>query len=102
MSLKYEVMLLLAMCSTLKVVTSSNGVVLVNRNVKDSFRVGKDGCGNNANVCTTSATCQNDSSLCLCKADLPNFVNGVVGSPSEFRCVTNEDMYKYIGECLNA
>ena len=99
---KYAVMLLWSICMTFKVVASSKKVVLVNRNVKDSFRVGKDGCSNNTNVCTRSATCQAESGLCLCKNDSPNFVNGVVKSPSEFACVTNEDMYKYFGKCLNA
>ena len=102
MSFKYEVMLLLVICSTLKVVTSSNEVLLVNRNVTDRFRAGKDGCINNTNVCTRSAACQAESGLCLCKNDLPNFVNGVVESSSEFACVRNEDMYKYFGECLNS
>ena len=53
-------------------------VVLVNRNVTDSFRVGKDGCTNDPSLCTNiSATCQSDG-LCLCNKDSSNFRNPVI------------------------
>ena len=96
---KYKVMLLWTICSTyLQAVTSRNEVVLVNRNVTDSFFVGKDGCTNNATVCPRSATCQAESGLCLCNKDSPNFVNHVENGYSEHGCIKSIDIYKYIGE----
>ena len=96
---KYKVMLLWTICSTyLQAVTSGNEVVLVNRNVTDSFFVGKDGCTNNASVCPRSATCQAESGLCLCNKDSPNFVNHVENGYSEHGCIKSTDIYKCIGE----
>ena len=98
MSLKYQVMLLWAICSMHKVVVSSNEVVLVERNVTDSFRVGKDGCRSDTNVCTSSATCQLDTGMCLCKEDSPHFLNYVKENFSQYRCVSTEDMKHHIGK----
>ncbi|CAB4004021.1 Hypothetical predicted protein [Paramuricea clavata] len=77
-------------------VLTSCEVVLVNRNVKDSFRVGKDGCTNDASVCTSSATCQSDGS-CLCSGSKPNFSNPniIVGGGrleygDSYGCVSSE------------
>ena len=96
---KYKVILLWTICSTyLTSVTSRNEVVLVNRDVTDSFFVGKDGCTNNAGVCPRSATCQAEGGLCLCNKDSPNFVNHVREGFFEYGCVKNKDTYKYIGE----
>ena len=101
MSFKYNVMLLWAICSMHKVVASNNEVVLVKRNDRDSFRVGKDGCTNNASVCTSSATCQPDTGLCLCKEDSPNFLNLIEKcSNDQYCCVTKNMIPKLVGgEC---
>ena len=99
MSSKCKVILMWAICSTYKVVASK--VVLVKRNDRDSFRVGKDGCTNNSSVCTSSATCQPDTGLCLCNEDLPNFVNLIEKrSTGQCRCVPNNTIpYLVGGEC---
>ena len=77
MSLKYKAVLVWVICLSYKVVMTGGEVVLVNRNVTDSFRVGKDGCTNDTSVCTSSATCQSDG-LCLCNKDsFCNFRNPV-------------------------
>jgi hypothetical protein len=44
MSLKLAVVLLWVICLSCKVVMTGCEVVLVNRNIIDSFRVGEDGC----------------------------------------------------------
>ena len=101
MSFKCKVILLCAICSTCKVVASSNEVVLVKRNVRDSFGVGKDGCTNDPSVCKESATCQPDTGLCLCNEGLPNFVNLIEKcSPDQYCCV-QKSMIPYLvgGEC---
>lgn len=97
MTSRYKVMLLWTIWSTCKVVTKSNEVVLVNRNVTDSFLVGIGGCKNNTSVCTNSATCQNDSGLCLCSTDSPNFINHVETGFLEYGCVKTKEVYTYIG-----
>jgi hypothetical protein len=72
MSLKYTVVLVWVIYLSCKVVMTGCEVVLVNRNITDSFRVGEDGCTNDATVCTDfGATCQLDG-LCLCN------VNGLI------------------------
>ena len=99
MSFKCKAILLCAICSTCNVVASK--VVLVKRNVRDSFRVGKDGCANNTSVCTSSATCQPDTGLCLCNENLPNFVNLIEKvSTGQYLCINN-NMIPYLvgGEC---
>ena len=60
-------------------VNGQNGyeVVLVNRNVTDSFRVGQDGCTNDKFVCPDFSTCQSDGS-CLCNFTRPNYRNPVI------------------------
>jgi hypothetical protein len=55
-----------------KVVMTGCEVVLVNRNVTDSFRVGKDGCTSDTSVCKSNATCQPDGS-CLCNSKRPSY-----------------------------
>ena len=57
--------LLCGVCLSFKVVMTSYKVVCVSRNERDSFRVGKEDCTNNVNICNSSATCQADG-LCLC------------------------------------
>ena len=99
MSSKCKAMLLWTIWSTCKVVTASNEVVLVKRNVRDSFRVGEDGCTNDNSVCTSSATCQNDSGLCLCNKDSPNFLNRVVESSYQYSCIRSGSIRFQIGEC---
>ena len=106
MSLKYNVVLVWVIYLSCKVVmTAGCEVVLVSRNVTDSFRVGEDGCTNNASVCTSSATCQSDGS-CLCNADKPNFRNPVIIAEPSFMygdssgCVSSEFMRSGVGECF--
>ncbi|CAB4033804.1 Hypothetical predicted protein, partial [Paramuricea clavata] len=77
MSLKYKVVSVWVMCLSYKMVMTGCEVVLLNRNVTDSFRVGNDGCTNDTSVCTSSATCQSDG-LCLCKPDRPSYRNPVL------------------------
>ena len=73
-------------------------VVWVNRNVTDSFRVGKDGCTNDDNVCPSSSTCQTDSGLCFCRDSEPSFSNpnGFAGcfSNNNTRLVAGEYLYR--------
>ena len=97
MTFKYKVMLLWTIWSMYKVVTTSNQVVLVHRHFRDSFRVGKDGCVNNTNVCKNSATCQTESGLCRCNEDSLHFVNHVEDSYFEYNCVNNENIAHYVG-----
>ena len=79
---EYKVLLLWVVCLCCEVVTIGCEVVLVNRNVTDSFRVGKDGCTSDENVCTSvSETCQPDGS-CLCNTGSPTFRNPVIESSS--------------------
>ena len=102
MSSKCKVILLCAICSTYKLVASNNEVVLVKRNVRDSFRVEKDGCTNNASVCSSSATCQPDTGLCLCNEGFPNFAVNLIEkvSTDQYRCVPNNAIaYLVGGEC---
>lgn len=69
--------LLYGLCLSFKAVITSCEVVSVSRNVTDSFRVGKQGCTNNVNICTSSATCQADGS-CLCHSKTPTYRNPVI------------------------
>ena len=64
---------------------SSSEVVLVNRNKIDSFRVGKDGCTNDTNICPTSSFCRMSDGFCQCTSSRPTYqtfslnTNGVRG-----------------------
>ena len=74
-------------------------VVLVNRNVTDSFRVGEDGCTNDASVCTDFGTaCRQSDGLCLCPVGEPNFrkPTGV----KDYGCLNSESIRLGAGECL--
>ena len=75
MSIIDQAVLLWVICLCCKVIMTNCDVVLVNRNVADSFRVGKDGCTNDTSVCPNSATCHSDSGLCFCGQNQPNFRN---------------------------
>jgi hypothetical protein len=77
MSLKYNVVLVWVTCFCHKVVVNGYEVVLVNRNVTDSFRVGQDGCTNDKFVCPDFSTCQSDG-FCLCNFTRPNYRNPVI------------------------
>lgn len=71
----YKVLLRITICLSYEVLMTRCEVVWVNRSITDSFRVGKDGCTNNASVCNlTHAVCQADGS-CLCNSTKPNFRN---------------------------
>ena len=102
MSLKYTVVLVWVICLSCKIVLTGCGVVLVNRDLRDSFRVGKDGCTNDESVCTSSATCQSDG-LCLCSVDKPNFRNPATrsGDDKSYGCLDSESIRTgLVGECL--
>ncbi|CAB4044499.1 Hypothetical predicted protein [Paramuricea clavata] len=102
MSLRYKVVLVWVTCLSCKVIMTGCEVVLVNRNVTDSFRVGNDGCTNDATVCTSSATCQSDGS-CLCSDSKPNFRNpviiadGAIKYGDSYGCVSSEFMRSGVG-----
>ena len=76
-------------------------VVWVNRNVTDSFRVGKDGCTNDTSVCPSSSTCQTDSGLCLCSDIEPSFSNpdGRTSDGKIYGCASNHNIRSGAGEC---
>jgi hypothetical protein len=104
MYLKYTELLVWVICSYYKVVLNGCEVVLVNRNDADSFRVGEDGCANNASVCPISTTCQSDGS-CLCRDSEPNFRNPniIVGGGGlkygdSFGCVNSDDLRFGVGK----
>jgi hypothetical protein len=105
MSLKYNIVLVWNICLSCKVVMTGCEVVWVNRNDVDSFRVGKDGCTNNASVCTSSAACQSDGS-CLCSGNKPNFRNpeivnadnGGLKYGDSFGCVNSENLRNEVGK----
>jgi hypothetical protein len=103
MSSKYTVVLVWVTCLSCEVVMTGCEVVWVNRNVTDSFRVGKDGCTNDTSICRrSSATCQSDSGLCLCGVDQPNFRNPAVESSSDkvYGCISNDNIRTGFGEFL--
>ena len=77
-------------------------VVWVHRNVTDSFRVGEDGCTSDTSICPRSASCQNDSGLCLCGKDEPNFRNPFGNSDDDqvYGCLNSTTMLADVGECL--
>ena len=103
MSLKYTVVLVWLTCLSCEVVVTCCKVVLVNRNVTDSFRVGKNGCTNDKNICTqSSATCQPDSGLCLCGESEPNFRNPAVEirTDKDYGCINNDNIRTGFGEFL--
>ena len=73
-------------------------VVLVNRHLVDSFRVGKDGCTKNGD-CPDPATCQSGSGLCLCSVRQPNFRNPTTTSKA-YGCVSNKNIQEKAGKWL--
>ena len=77
-------------------------VVLINRNVTDSFRVGKDGCTKNNSVCPDSSICQTDSGLCLCPDSEPSFrnPNKVANDGQVYGCLSNHNIRSGAGEYL--
>jgi hypothetical protein len=99
MSLKYTVVLVCVICLSYKVVITGCDVVLVNRNVTDSFRVGQDGCTNDARVCTDFGTaCRQSDGLCLCPAGQPNFRRPT--RTKAYGCMSSEGVRTGVGECL--
>ena len=62
----------------IKVVLSDSQVLSVNRHLIDSFRVGEDGCTNDASVCTSSAICNRETRFCECSSIKPNFRNPAI------------------------
>ena len=98
MVVKYRVVLSWIVCLLFKVVLVRCEVTSVIRNVTDSFRIGENGCRIDAD-CSSTATCQSDSGLCLCNDGQPNFLfyalSGVV-----YECVKSESIRVGLGECL--
>ena len=97
-----NVVLLGFICLSCKVFMTGCEVVWVNRNVTDSFRVGKDGCTNDTSVCLSSSTCQTDSGLCLCRDSEPNFrnPNKVTTESQVYGCLRNHNIRSGAGEYL--
>ena len=100
MVLEYRVVLLWVTCLLFKVVLIRCQVTLVNRNVTDNFRVGKNGCTKDED-CTNSAICQPDSGLCLCKSAKPNFRNPVMENGTAYGCLQNDSIRIGVGECFS-
>ena len=96
---KCRVVLLSVVCLLFKVILIRCEVTLVNRNFTDSFRVDKNGCTEDTN-CTSSASCQSDSGLCLCNDGNPNFLYYNGASSADYQCVTSESIREGLGECL--
>ena len=103
MVVKYRVVLSWVACLLFKVVLVRCEVTLVNRNVTDSFRVGENDCRRDADCSlstTSSATCQSDSGLCLCKDGQPNFFLYDLSGAVDYRCVTSLTIQVGVGEGL--
>ena len=96
MILKYRVVVLWVLFLLVKLVLIRCQVTLVNRNVTDSFRVGKDDCTKNTD-CPTSATCLSDSGLCLCNDSLPNYINYTTKSGAFHGCAFSEGIRGGLG-----
>ena len=101
MSLKFTLVLVWVIYLSDKIILTGCEVVLVNRDVLDSFRVGKDGCTYDTRVCTNRATCQSDGS-CLCSDDEPNFRNPTHrrGDDKDYGCVDSDSIRAGVGECV--
>ena len=105
MRLNYKLVLFGVICLSFKACMTGCEVVWVNRNVTDSFRVGKDGCRNDTSVCPSRAKCRPDGS-CLCNVYNPNFRNPVlewfedgIKDGDSYGCVDNIVGYRVIGKC---
>ena len=98
MSIIDQAVLLWVICLSCKVIMTDSDVVLVNRNVIDSFRVGKDGCTNDTSVCTSSTVCHSDSGLCLCGNNQPNFRNPAAQiSAKAYGCLSSSSIRLGLG-----
>ena len=97
-----HVLLLWFISLSCKVVMTGCEVVWVNRNVTDSFRVGKDGCKNDTSVCPSTSICQTDSGLCLCRDHMPNFrnPNENLNDKKGYGCISGHNINSAAGECL--
>jgi hypothetical protein len=100
MSLKCKLVLVGVIYLSCKVVSTGCEVVWVNRNVRDSFLVGKDGCMYDSNVCTNfDARCTTPAGVCLCGSK-PNYRNPRPGDDKGYGCLDNHSMRTAgIGEC---
>ncbi len=104
MSSQYKVVFVFVICLSYNVATSAREVILVNRNVTDSFYVGKYGCRNNAGVCMSFATCRHSDGLCLCNKASPNFRNptiviaGSLKYGNTFGCLSGSYVRRNISE----
>ena len=103
MVFNYKLVLLWAVCLLLKVALIRCKVTSVHRNVTDSFRVGEDGCKANTDCSpstTSSATCQSDTGVCLCKDNQSNFLNYTTNFGNVYGCIISSDIQTGFGECL--
>jgi hypothetical protein len=84
-----------------KMVLTGCDVVWVNRNVTDSFRVGKDGCTYDSSVCTNfDARCiKSSGGVCLCGIFKPNYRNPRPGDDKGYGCLNDHNMRAGVGEC---
>ncbi|CAB4038763.1 Hypothetical predicted protein [Paramuricea clavata] len=79
-------------------------VVLVNRNVIDSFRVGKDGCTYDTSVCVNSqAKWIKSNGLCLCSVSKPNLRNPTTrpGNDKGHGCIYSGSIRAGVGGSFN-
>ena len=105
MTLKTNINLIFFFFLVIKVVLSDSQVLSVNRHLIDSFRVGDDGCTNDASVCTSSAICNRETGFCECSSIKPNFrnpaiisVDGSLKFSNLYGCVNNEYIRLGVGE----
>jgi hypothetical protein len=100
MSLKYKLVLVGVIYLSCKVVLTGCEVVWVNRNVRDSFLVGKDGCMYDSKVCTNfDARCTKPAGVCLCGSK-PNYRNPRPKDKDKgYGCLDSHNMRTGIGEC---
>jgi hypothetical protein len=103
MSLKFTVVLVWVIYLSYKMILTGCEVVLVNRNVQDRFRVGKDGCKFDTSVCTNRAKCQSDGS-CLCSDDEPDFRNPHTraGDDKDYGCLDSGSIRKGVGKFFSS
>ena len=103
MSLKYKVVFAWVICLSYKMVLTGCEVGFwVNRDLLDSFHVGKDGCTYDSSVCANShARCIKRGGECLCNVFKPNFRNSTTrpGVDKSYGCLSSETMRAGIGEC---
>jgi hypothetical protein len=112
MSLKCQVVLVWLICLSCKVVVTGCEVVWVNRNVTDSFRVGKNGCTNDTSVCTRRNASRQSDGSCLCNSESLSYRNrhpvletngSEIVYGDSYGCIDNEMLRRFgAGKCFVA